>query len=131
MHALGVPTAVVNALQVSNFRPFTDLGTVNNRSPLIPMSWSVIPSRSPPCCALIPAGSQLELFARRARSGAHSTALNELKMIVQHLIQRNYHGDIDPTRPFTEQVVELAQHFRDRLTAWYQLAACRLLSGQF
>lgn len=58
---------------------------------------------------------QVELFARRARTNAHPGALNELQMIVHHLIERNYRPDIDPTLPFTEQVVALAECFRGRL----------------
>ena len=38
---------------------------------------------------------QLELFARRVRNNAHDEALSELKMIVQHLIDRNYKDEIE------------------------------------
>ena len=92
------------------------------------MSWSVIPSPSQP---VSPPRScvSVSLSFRSAGPRVLIQQLNELKMIVQHLIQRNYHGDIDPTRPFTEQVVELAQHFRDRLTRlvanWLRVGYCQ------
>jgi uncharacterized protein YdiU (UPF0061 family) len=72
---------------------------------------------------------QLELFGRRARSGAHPAALEELRMIVAHLIARNYRPEIDPGLPFPEQVVELARLFRGRLTAlvahWMRVGYCQ------
>lgn len=72
---------------------------------------------------------QLELFARRARSGAHPGALDELRMLVQHLIDRNYRQEIDPSLAFPEQVVELARLFRERLTAlvahWLRVGYCQ------
>jgi len=72
---------------------------------------------------------QLELFARRARSGAHPNALKELKMIVQHLIERNYRREIDSTLAFSEQVVALARQFRGRLIRlvanWLRVGYCQ------
>jgi uncharacterized protein YdiU (UPF0061 family) len=72
---------------------------------------------------------QLELFARRARSGAHPEALHELRLIVQHLIERNYRPEIDPSLEFSDQVVELAGLFRARLTAlvanWMRVGYCQ------
>jgi uncharacterized protein YdiU (UPF0061 family) len=72
---------------------------------------------------------QLELFARRARSDAHPGALQELQMITAHLIERNYRLEIDPTLAFSEQVVELAELFRARLTTlvanWMRVGYCQ------
>jgi uncharacterized protein YdiU (UPF0061 family) len=72
---------------------------------------------------------QLELFARRARSQAHPQALQELRLIVQHLIERNYRPEIDPGLAFSDQVVELAGLFRARLTAlvahWIRVGYCQ------
>jgi uncharacterized protein YdiU (UPF0061 family) len=72
---------------------------------------------------------QLELFARRVRRQAHPEALNELRMIVQHLIERNYRPEIDPVLEFSQQVVELAGLFRTRLTAlvahWLRVGYCQ------
>jgi uncharacterized protein YdiU (UPF0061 family) len=72
---------------------------------------------------------QLELFARRVRSQAHPGARNELQIIVQHLIERNYRPEIDPALEFSEQVVELARLFCGRLTAlvahWIRVGFCQ------
>ena len=72
---------------------------------------------------------QLELFARRVRKNAHPNALNELEMIVQHLIERNYKGDIDPNLGFTDQVLKLATLFRQRLVNlvvnWIRVGYCQ------
>jgi len=72
---------------------------------------------------------QIELFARRVHSNAHQGALNELQMIVKHLIERNYQQVIDPSLAFTDQVVELAHLFRGRLTSlvanWMCVGYCQ------
>ena len=72
---------------------------------------------------------QLELFARRARSQAHPEAMAELRLIVEHLIERNYRPEIDPALPFSEQLLELARHFRARLTRlvadWMRVGYCQ------
>jgi len=72
---------------------------------------------------------QLELFARRARSQAHPQALNELRMIVAHLIARNYRQEIDPALAFSDQLVELAGLFRARLCSlvahWLRVGYCQ------
>ena len=50
-------------------------------------------------------------------------------MIVQHLIDRNYREEIEPSLPFTEQILELAALFRGRLTAlvadWIRVGYCQ------
>jgi uncharacterized protein YdiU (UPF0061 family) len=72
---------------------------------------------------------QLELFARRVRRQAHPEALNELRMIVAHLIERNYRPEIDPGLAFNDQLVELAGLFRRRLTSlvanWMRVGYCQ------
>ena len=72
---------------------------------------------------------QLELFARRARSETHPEALKELELITAHLIDRNHREAIDPALPFTEQVLELARQFRQRLThlvaEWMRVGYCQ------
>jgi uncharacterized protein YdiU (UPF0061 family) len=72
---------------------------------------------------------QLELFARRARSDVHPGALNELRMIAAHLIERNYLQEIDPSLNFNDQLIELAGLFRTRLTAlvanWMRVGYCQ------
>jgi uncharacterized protein YdiU (UPF0061 family) len=72
---------------------------------------------------------QVELFGRRARRHEHPNALNELKAIVAHLIDREYKEDIDTSLPFEKQVVELAIAFRERLTTlvshWVRVGYCQ------
>ena len=51
---------------------------------------------------------QIELFARRVRNNAHDEALNELKMIVQHLIDRNYKDEIEYEISIESKVIKLA-----------------------
>ncbi|MFM9048089.1 MAG: protein adenylyltransferase SelO family protein, partial [Cyanobium sp.] len=72
---------------------------------------------------------QLELFARRVRRQAHPEALQELRLIAAHLIERNYRLEIDPALEFSDQLVELARLFRGRLTAlvahWMRVGYCQ------
>lgn len=130
MHALGVPTSRSLTLYASrsetvrrpwyapNSRAFDPDILVDNP---VAISTRVAPS-------FLRVG-QLELFARRARSQAHPGALEELRMIVNHLIARNYRPEIDPALPFTEQVLQLAEAFRGRLTAlvanWMRVGYCQ------
>ena len=75
---------------------------------------------------------QIELFARRVRAQAHPGAMDELALIVEHLIERNYRDEIDAALPFERQVVELARLFRGRLTAlvahWMRVGTARATS---
>jgi uncharacterized protein YdiU (UPF0061 family) len=64
---------------------------------------------------------QLELFARRARSNAHPKASEELRMIVSHLIEREYKNDINQTLGFADQLVELASYFASVLRHWWPI----------
>jgi uncharacterized protein YdiU (UPF0061 family) len=130
MHALGVPTSRSLTLYMS-------------RAETVRRPWYAPQSRSfdpdvmvdnPVAITTLVAPSflrvgQLELFARRARSQAHPAAMRELVMIVQHLIARNYRPEIDPSLPFSDQVVELARLFRGRLTAlvahWMRVGYCQ------
>ncbi len=72
---------------------------------------------------------QIELFARRVRNNEHQDAMKELEMIVKHLMERNYKEEIDPTLSFSDQIVELANSFRDRLTSlvanWIRIGYCQ------
>jgi len=72
---------------------------------------------------------QIELFARRVRDNAHPDAREELRLIVQHLIDRNYRDEIDASLPFHRQVLALAGLFRARLTAlvanWMRVGYCQ------
>jgi uncharacterized protein YdiU (UPF0061 family) len=130
MHALGVPTSRSLTLYVSRSetvrRPWY---TPNSRAfePDILVDNPVaITTRVAPSFLRV---GQLELFARRVRRQAHPQALSELRMIVAHLIERNYRPEIDPTLEFSEQVVRLAELFRERLTAlvahWMRVGYCQ------
>ena len=72
---------------------------------------------------------QLELFARRVRRQAHPEALKELRMIVAHLIERNYRQEIDAALAFSEQLLQLAYLFRSRLIGlvanWMRVGYCQ------
>jgi uncharacterized protein YdiU (UPF0061 family) len=55
--------------------------------------------------------------------------LNELRLIVAHLIERNYRPEIDPSLAFSDQVLQLAGLFRTRLIAlvahWMRVGFCQ------
>ena len=130
MHALGVPTSRSLTLYVSrsetvrrpwyspNSRSFDPDSLVDNPA--------AITTRVAPSFLRV---GQLELFARRARRDTHPGARDELRLIVSHLIERNYRPEIDPELDFDDQVVELARLFRGRLTAlvanWLRVGYCQ------
>ena len=130
MHALGIPTSRSLSLFMSQSetvdRPWYLEGS-NSQDPevmvpnLVAISTRVAPS-------FIRVG-QLELFGRRARSNQHPSALQELKLLVEHLIEREYKNDIDTNQPFEAQIVALATAFQDRLTSlvahWVRVGYCQ------
>ena len=130
MHALGVPTSRSLTLYVSRSetvrRPWYSPNSRSFDPDILVDNPAAITTRVAPSFLRV---GQLELFARRARSNAHPTALNELQRIVQHLIERNYRPEIDPSLPFADQVVELAALFRGRLTSlvanWIRVGYCQ------
>ena len=130
MHALGVPTSRSLTLYVSTSekvrRPWYSDQSLSFNPDIMVDNSAAITTRVAPSFIRV---GQLELFARRARSNAHPEAQNELKMIVEHLIERNYKGEIDTALPFTEQVVELALLFRQRLVDlvvnWIRVGYCQ------
>ncbi len=130
MHALGVPTSRSLTLYVSRTetvrRPWYSPNSRSLDPDILVDNPAAITTRVAPSFLRV---GQLELFARRARGNAHPAALNELQMIVQHLIERNYRPEIDPTLSFSDQVVALASLFRNRLTAlvahWIRVGYCQ------
>ena len=130
MHALGVPTSRSLTLVVSRSetvrRPWYAPGSQSFDPDVLVDNPAAITTRVAPSFLRV---GQLELFARRVRRQAHPEALNELRLIVAHLIERNYRPEIDPALPFSEQVVELAGLFRARLTAlvanWLRVGYCQ------
>jgi uncharacterized protein YdiU (UPF0061 family) len=71
----------------------------------------------------------LELFARRVRNNNHPDVLKELRMIVMHLIDREYKSEIDQTLDFSTQLIKLAELYRERLsslvTHWLRIGYCQ------
>ena len=130
MHALGVPTSRSLTLLMSRAetvrRPWYSPNSRSFDPDILVDNPAAITTRVAPSFLRV---GQLELFARRARSDAHPGALQELQMITAHLIERNYRPEIDPTLAFSEQVVELAELFRARLTTlvanWMRVGYCQ------
>jgi uncharacterized protein YdiU (UPF0061 family) len=130
MHALGVPTSRSLTLYVSRSeivrRPWYSPNSRSIDPDILVDNPVAITTRVAPSFLRV---GQLELFARRVRRQAHPDARSELQMIVAHLIERNYRLEIDPALAFSEQVVELAELFRTRLTAlvahWMRVGYCQ------
>ena len=130
MQALGVPTSRSLTLYVSKservHRPWYQEDSQSINPDVMVANPTAITTRVAPSFLRV---GQLELFARRARSNAHPNALNELHMIVKHLMERNYKDEIDSKLAFADQVVELATLFRERLAAlvsnWIRVGYCQ------
>jgi uncharacterized protein YdiU (UPF0061 family) len=130
MQALGVPTARSLTLYVSKSetvtRPWYAPDSQSFDPDILVANPVAISTRVAPSFLRV---GQLELFARRARSSAHPRALEELSMIVSHLIEREYKSDINQNLVFADRVVELAKLFGQRLTAlvanWQRVGYCQ------
>ncbi len=130
MQALGVPTSRSLTLYVSRSekvrRPWYSQHSRSIDPDILVNNPAAITTRV--ASSFLRVG-QLELFARRARNNTHQNALNELQMIVKHLIKRNYQQGIDRNLGFADQVVELANLFRNRLTSlvanWIRIGYCQ------
>ena len=130
MHALGVPTSRSLTLVVSRAetvrRPWYAPNSTSFDPDILVDNPAAITTRVAPSFLRV---GQLELFARRTRRDAHPGALHELRLIVQHLIERNYRPEIDPSLEFSDQVLALAALFRGRLTAlvahWMRVGYCQ------
>jgi len=130
MQALGVPTSRSFTLYVSRSetvtRPWYSQDSRATDPDILVDNPAAISTRVAPSFLRV---GQLELFARRARSNAHPRALEELRMMVAHLIEREYRSDIEQHLVFTNQVVELARLFRQRLTSlvanWLRVGYCQ------
>jgi uncharacterized protein YdiU (UPF0061 family) len=130
MQALGVPTARSLTLYVSKSetvtRPWYSQDSHSIDPDTLVDNPVAISTRVAPSFLRV---GQLELFARRARSNAHPRALEELSMIVSHLIEREYKSDINQNLVFADRLVELAKLFRQRLTSlvanWQRVGYCQ------
>ena len=130
MHALGVPTTRSLTLYVSKSetvqRPWYSEGSSSVNPDLMTSNPVAISTRVAPSFLRV---GQLELFSRRTRQESHPGALEELQMIVGHLIEREYQADIDQGLRFEKQLLELTKLFRDRLTRlvanWIRVGYCQ------
>ena len=118
MHALGIPSSRSLSLYVSQTekvrRPWFRDGSYS-RDPEVMIEEAVaITTRVAPSFLRV---GQLELFGRRARKNEHPKAMQELEMIVLHLIDREYSEYIDINLTTQEKVLLLAHEFRNRLTS--------------
>jgi len=130
MHALGVPTSRSLSLYVSKTekvkRPWYSDGTRSPDPDRLVSEPVAISTRV--ASSFIRVG-QLELFGRRARKKEHPQAMEELKKIVLHLIDREYGEVIDPNLEMEKKVVLLAREFRSRLVSlvanWIRVGYCQ------
>ena len=118
MHALGVPTSRSLSLYVSQTekvrRPWFLNGSYS-RDPEVMIEEAVaITTRVAPSFLRV---GQIELFGRRVRKSEHPKAMEELEMIVLHLIDREYSDIIDVNLTLQDKVILLAREFRSRLTS--------------
>jgi uncharacterized protein YdiU (UPF0061 family) len=130
MHALGVPTSRSLSLYVSKTekvnRPWYSDGSRSKDPDRLISEAVAISTRVAPSFIRV---GQLELFSRRARKMEHSTAMEELEMIVLHLIDREYDDVIDKKLITADKIVLLAREFRSRLTSlvadWVRVGYCQ------
>jgi len=130
MHALGIPTSRSLTLYVSKSetvpRPWYSEGSKSFDPDIMTINPVAIATRVAPSFLRV---GQLELFSRRVRNGAHPDAAEELRMIVEHLIEREYEAEIDLNQSFEKQVIQLAKLFRGRLTRlvanWIRVGYCQ------
>jgi len=130
MHSLGVPTTRSLTLFVSEKdmvkRPWYQNDSESFDPDIMVDNHIAIATRVAPSFLRI---GQVELFARRVKNKSHDQSFNELKMIIEHLIDRNYKNEINKEKPFSEQVIELAYIYRKRLTSlvanWIRVGYCQ------
>ena len=130
MHALGVPTSRSLTLFVSQSetvtRPWYSEGSRYADPDIMAANPVAISTRVAPSFLRV---GQVELFARRARSQAHESAFDELRMLVEHVIEREYRHEMDASQPLEDQVIELARLFRTRLISlvanWLRVGYCQ------
>ena len=130
MHALGVPTSRSLSLFVSRSEKVRRPWYSENSSSIDPDRWVwdpvAISTRVAPSFLRV---GQLELFARRARKQEHSLAMQELEMMLRHVVDREYRPEIPAELELSEQLVRLARAFRERLVSlvadWIRVGYCQ------
>ena len=130
MYALGIPTTRSLSLYVSQTekveRPWFQSDSYS-RDPEVMIEESVaISTRVAPSFLRV---GQLELFGRRAKKNEHPKAMEELEMIVLHLIDREYNDVIDRNLTTEKKVVLLAHEFQRRISSltanWIRVGYCQ------
>lgn len=130
MHALGVPTSRSLSLYVSKSekvkRPWYSEGSHSQDPDRLVLEPIAISTRVAPSFIRV---GQLELFGRRARKNEHPLAMEELRKLVLHLMNREYSQVIDTSLNFEEKILLLAGEFRGRLTSlvanWIRVGYCQ------
>ncbi|ADG93877.1 protein of unknown function UPF0061 [Arcobacter nitrofigilis DSM 7299] len=130
MHSLGIPTSRSLTLFTSKkeqvSRPWFR-GNSYSKDPEVMIEEDVaITTRVAPSFIRV---GQLELFGRRARKNEHPKALEELEMLVLHLIDREYSELINENLKLEEKLILLANEFKNRLTSlvanWIRVGYCQ------
>ena len=130
MHALRVPTSRSLSLYTSQTetvrRPWFRDGSYSKDPEVMIEEAVAITTRVAPSFLRV---GQLELFGRRARKNEHPKAMEELELIVLHLIDREYGDVIDASLTTAEKALLLAGEFRNRLTSlvanWIRIGYCQ------
>jgi uncharacterized protein YdiU (UPF0061 family) len=130
MHALGVPTSRSLSLYVSESetvkRPWFSQGSTSRDPDVYVTELAAITTRV--ASSFLRVG-QIELFGRRSRKNEHPRALQELEMILLHLIEREYKESIDESLPLNDKLILLSRLFMDRLTTlvseWIRVGYCQ------
>jgi uncharacterized protein YdiU (UPF0061 family) len=130
MHSLGIPTSRSLTLFTSKkeqvSRPWFR-GNSYSKDPEVMIEEDVaITTRVAPSFIRV---GQIELFGRRARKNEHPKALEELEMLVLHLIDREYSEVINENLNLEEKIILLASEFKNRLTSlvanWIRVGYCQ------
>ncbi len=130
MHALGVPTSRSLSLYVSRSEMVRRPWYAENSRATDPDHWvldpAAISTRVAPSFLRV---GQLELFARRARKREHPEAMQELELILRHIVDREYRPEISAELELGDQLVQLARAFRERLISlvgnWIRVGYCQ------
>lgn len=130
MHALGIKTSRSLSLFVSKServnRPWYQDHSRSEDPDIMNSEPVAITTRVAPSFLRV---GQLELFGRRARNNQNTNAIEELEMIVIHLIDREYKNEIGDELTLTEKVLLLAKLFANRLAAlvanWIRVGYCQ------
>ena len=130
MNALGIPTTRSLTLYVSDsenvLRPWYEDNSNSFEPEIMIETPAAITTRVAPSFLRV---GQLELFARRARINSNVKAFNELRILTEHLITKNYQSEIDTNKLFSKQLLDLAYLYRERLILlvanWIRVGYCQ------